>query len=238
MVVNKELTSKLLVAFNVLFLLTGGAAVAIGIWMLFDPGLLDVFYGVYKFLHPSALLIGAGLLTFLATFCGIGGARKENKCVVRTYIVFICIILVVEFVAGGLAFSYRRTVNAEITNHTITIVREKYGSGDRELDYAVDLLQERFKCCGADGRSDYNGSNWSLHYNKVSSKTVPQSCCGDPVKCAKATEDAEVFTVGCRQKLYTLVQDHYLILFGLGVGVGCAQLIGLILAWALSFALD
>ena len=237
MYLSRKVLTKALIAFNILFLLSGCASVAVGIWMIFDPGLLDLFYGMYKFLHPSSLLIGGGLLTFLVTFCGIGGAYKENKCVLRTFIVFLTLIMAAQFVAGGLAFSYRRTVNAEIYNHTLTVVKQRYASGEREVDYAVDLLQERFKCCGASGKDDYIGSEWAA-VNKVPGKTVPESCCRNPIKCAKQTVVGEVFTQGCTEKLYTLAQDRFLVLGGLGVAVGGVQLIIMVLAFALNFALD
>jgi len=236
MPLDKDSMAKTLVALNVIFLLTGCASVAIGIWTLFDPGLFDVFFGIYKFLHPASMLIAAGVLTVFTTMCGIGGARKQNKCLIRMYIVFLVLVMVVEMVAGGLAFSYRRTVKAEISNHTMRVVREKYGSGDREMDYALDLLQEKFQCCGADGAGDYDGSVWTT-YNKVPGKSVPETCCQHPAKCVKQTVESEVFTQGCKQKLNSFVEDHYLVIGGVGLGSGCVQLVIVVVAFIFNHVL-
>lgn len=156
----KKCVKMLLFAFNVVFMLSGFAAVGSGIWMLFDPGRFDKFLGSYQFLYPASILIASGLFVMFVSFCGCCGAIKENKCMLGTYFTMLLLIFCAEVAAGVLGFLFQRRIDSEVQTQANIIIKEKYGTGDRELDYAVDLLQEKLRCCGAVSKDDYIGSQW------------------------------------------------------------------------------
>ena len=51
---------------------------------------------------------------------------------------------------------------------------------------SVDELQEQFKCCGINGREDWNASEWR-NTNGYGYSRVPFSCCRDPGTATTAT---------------------------------------------------
>ena len=48
---------------------------------------------------------------------------------------------------------------------------------------AIDLFQEKVKCCGVAGPADYKGSDWSKLNSTIANKeVVPKSCCKKQVR--------------------------------------------------------
>ena len=101
---------KTLYFFSSLFLVVGLGSVGVGAWILIQFGRLDVMFGIYKLLHPCGMLICAGGLGVLCVWCGVWSVGNRHQCCLRSYIALLILILTGHFVAGGLAFAYRRTV--------------------------------------------------------------------------------------------------------------------------------
>lgn len=222
----KKCIKSLLFAFNVVFMLSGFAAVGSGIWMLFDPGRFDRYLGNYQFLYPASILIATGIFVMIVSFCGCCGAIKEHRCMLGTYFTMLLLILCAEVAAGVLGFLFQDHIEVKIKEQADVIVKQKYGTGLRDLDYTVDLLQEKLKCCGAKSETDYSDSQWIKH-SAQSGKYVPNSCCSDPSRCIKQTVKELVFKDGCNDSLSKLLMRSLTILGGIGIGLACIQLLGM-----------
>jgi len=239
---GKNCIKYLLFSFNVVFWLKGLAAVGVGIWMLFDPGRYNEFLGKYTFTIPASILISAVLFVMCVGFCGCWGAIRENKCMLGTYFTMLLLIFCAEIAAGVLSFLYRDKIKAEITKESKNIIKSRYGTGNTDVDYAVDLVQEKLKCCGAVGPTDYGGPNLneqSEWYKKQKIvKTRPESCCSTPSKCTSETDEAFVYTKGCIDELIVFTKDNLVIIGSVGIGFACLQLIGMCFACCMFFAVD
>lgn len=76
-----------------------------------------------------------------------------------------------------------------------------------------DILQ--FKCCGADGPDDYKTINVTA---------LPTSCCPEFNKEAPTTcTDKDASKIGCKQKVFELLNSKALIFAAVAIAVGLVQ---------------
>lgn len=93
---------------------------------------------------------------------------SESPCLLTTYAVSICILLIGELVAAGLLFHFRNNIAHEVTKG-FEKAMEGYGKEGHEIETeAIDGLQFTFKCCGLKSSDE-----WMTAENH----TYPASCC-------------------------------------------------------------
>ena len=221
--------------FNVIFWLAGLAAVGTGLWMYFDPGRFNKFLGQFTFTIPVAILIGAGLFVSFVGFCGCWGAVRESKCMLGTYFTMLWVIFCSEMAAGVLGLLYLDKIRAVVTDESRDVIKNKFGTGDTDIDFAVNTVQEELKCCGAYGRFDYNESAWSKTI-KNNEKWVPESCCDVQSRCISRTINP--YKRGCIEELINYLKDKMVLIAAVAVGLSGVQLLGMIFACVLFFAID
>ena len=78
-----------------------------------------------------------------------------HRCMLGTFFTMLLLIFCAQIAAGVLGFLFKSHIEAQVQQKAKEIVFMKYGTGDRKIDYAVDLLQEKLQCCGADKWEDY-----------------------------------------------------------------------------------
>lgn len=230
---KKAICKGFVTFFNISFVVYAFGAIAVGIWLLFTGALFDRFHGINKLLYPCAILIAAGILLLLATSSGFYSIAYEHKCMLRTFIAFTLIVAVAKLGAGGLAFEYRLSVKSAISRETATVIRETYGTGDRQTDNDVNLLQEKLKCCGATSFRDYVNSTWIKAFD-ANIKYVPESCCSVPALCTRRTNSSLLYLSGCSEKLYASSDLYLVVLGGVAVAMGGVEFIGVCVAFYLS----
>ncbi|XP_054723395.1 tetraspanin-11-like [Uloborus diversus] len=109
---------------------------------------------------------------------------------------------------------------------------------DTTVTDAWDALQPYFKCCGIAVNYDQSQEVWKRNSNFQSSdKRVPESCCrrrdqasvrqcqGDPGNYAHDKD--------CYMEMKDFVKNHALILGGIGIGIACLLIVGMMLSCAL-----
>ena len=215
--------------------MAGLTAIGIGIWMQIDPGRYNDFLGDYTFTVPSATLIASGLFVCFVGGCGCWGALRENKCMLGTYFFMLLVVFCAEMAAGILAFLYRNEIENTVTKESKDIILNKFGMGNQDIDYAVNLIQQELKCCGADNDKDYQKSQWYLSSNNKD-KRVPESCCNIQTRCVADTKSP--YTNGCISEMSRFLKDNMIIIGTVGVALACTQILGLISACILFFSID
>ena len=148
----------------------------------------------------------------------------------------LLLIFCAQVAAGVLGFLFKTHVQAEVQKQGKQIIMNKYGTGQRKIDYAVDLLQEKLQCCGADKWEDYKDSQWRT--GKGKGKVVPESCCKVPSACTQEQRNENINKFGCTEKLVNLSMRDLTILGGIGVGLACGQLLGMCFSCCLFFAIS
>jgi len=245
----------MLIFFNIIFWLSGCAILGIGIWLTVDSCIL---YQVLDETDPvlqyaAYILIAMGCFVFIVGFLGCCGAIKESKCMLGMYIVFLLIIMAGELAAGILTLVYKDEVLKTATDTLVTKLQKDdiYTKEDGEdkikftaFGLSMSLTQVELKCCGINGSTDYADSTFA---KDNAPQPFPFTCCvmkegttleesmnpeesvADWNKCYAM--DKEFFhDQGCKDGLEDLFTSNALVLIGIGIGIACLELIGIIIA--------
>lgn len=251
----------LLCLFNFAFFWAGTAVLAVGIWLAVDQTSLLVLLkftqteNVLNLLEPlvmrqaAYLLIAAGAFVFIVSFLGYCGAVKESRVLLALYGTFVLVIVALEITAGSLAASYHPEAEKEIKSVLTQSLREHYRTSQQSNAFSVswNLLQGKLQCCGVSSFEDFKGaSQWRA--NKSSSQLIPVSCCklvGDFINFQPESKDCinwpnpsnSHMDRGCYQAMVDYLSENLEMVVGIGVGLGVAQLLGVIFAFCLCHAI-
>lgn len=219
----------LLFAFNLIFFLGGVGLLGVGIYVQLKIGDYVELSSV-KYVTGPIIIIAVGAVIAVIAFFGCCGAIKESRCLLGTFFALMLLIFGLEVAGTALGFVYRAQISDELMkdlNETLS----QYGTPDKKgVTQAFDLLQEKEKCCGVNGYTDWQRTPFTGGNHTF----VPDSCCKD-VKpgCGVipgGTDTSKVNTEGCYQKTLDLLRDNLIIICGIGVAVAVIQLLSMIFA--------
>eukprot|EP00914_Ancora_sagittata_P018242 GHVO01036061.1.p1 GENE.GHVO01036061.1~~GHVO01036061.1.p1 ORF type:complete len:270 (-),score=31.23 GHVO01036061.1:446-1255(-) len=246
----------LLIVFNAIFWLSGACVLGVGLWLLLDDSATQVFglaieaSGDSTFKTACYVLIGIGAFVFLVGFLGCCGAIRESKCLLGLYIFALVVVFVVELAAGILAALYKDKITDELKEQLEKSIAEK-PYYDNDMKYtawglSVNFAQAKFKCCGfiEPDAADYTQQDFNATYGIP----FPYSCCKlkegtdtkeegkvseedveDWTSCqAKNTE--QFYSKACYESVKNWISDNLIILIGVGIGIACLEICGLIFA--------
>lgn len=250
----------LLIVFNAIFWLSGIAVLGVGIWLLVDKeathilGLAIEAEGDSSFKIACYILIGIGSFVCLVGFLGCCGAIKENKCMLGLYIFALVLVFIVELAAGIVAAVYKDKITSELKDKLSDALKndgnvpeKMYYNGDAYTAWGstVNFVQAKFKCCGFKAQ---NGSDYDNFNNTYGKGPFPYSCCmlkntvetknyekvgqddvNNWVEC-QMKKSPQFYTENCFDSLQNWVEDHLVILIGVGIGIACLELFGFIFA--------
>lgn len=241
----------LLIIFNFIFWLSGAAILGVGIWMIVDKNIASYFEVVNldshdKFFRYSAyILIAFGIFVFLVGFCGCCGAIRGSKCLLGMYVFFLVLIFAGELAAGILMIVYKVKIEEKLDNTLKESIQSKYGESTTITD-AWDIVQIQLDCCGGMDPGDYKYSKFDNNSNTV----LPKSCCvlsnkakaeenpkeavaQNYSECVNMTSINYYHTQGCKQGLLDWAKKHSAVLIGVGIGIACLQIFGVVAALCL-----
>eukprot|EP00800_Vazella_pourtalesii_P018551 TRINITY_DN600_c0_g1_i2.p1 TRINITY_DN600_c0_g1~~TRINITY_DN600_c0_g1_i2.p1 ORF type:complete len:327 (+),score=39.60 TRINITY_DN600_c0_g1_i2:110-1090(+) len=155
------------------------------------------FYHTTDYVSGGNLLVVSGLFGIIISIIGALGAvpclfdRQDNLnlwvglVILILYILVLVGIFIFEIAAGAWAYNKWDDVSAFLQNELAEDIQKNYGI-NMGYTASVDELQEQFKCCGINGREDWNASEWK-NTNGYGNHRVPLSCCSDPGTATTAT---------------------------------------------------
>lgn len=191
-------------------------------------------------LEPVAIvLIVLGCVVACLAFLGAFGACCNSKCLLGTYVVFLCIIIIIEIVLAVLFFT--QTVDSQIkTTLQKTFIDNYVGIEDLGIySLASNVLMLMFKCCGLNDYLDFDTDQDMQRTMTVSdgkhsesvNLTTPVSCCkftGDfpeiqfpnITTCASApTDEISNWKTGCWGQVTSSIGSYRLPAIGIVCGV-------------------
>lgn len=172
--------------FNFLFWILGAAALAVGIWAAVDSSFettmqeaLTSLEGFDALIMQKAayLIIVAGAVMMLIGLFGCCGALRESQCCLGVF--FASLFVVLGLIVAIIVIIF-------VKPHAGDDISRKVILDLIKSDKNLDLLQSQLKCCGADGKKDYEEAN----------KDVPQSCEG-------------YVDTGCVHAMHDVLQDIF-----------------------------
>lgn len=212
---GKSLMKTLMFIFNGLVWILGIVLIIIGIVVMVEgQNWNDIIDG--KTVPVSALLIVVGLVIAIIGFLGCCGAMKQNGPMLLIYAIALTIIILIQLVAGILAFIFSDQATEIVTEGLDKGMRE-YGASESYSE-GIDYLQEIFECCGITDAAD-----WSLSADKATywintgnhTNDTPDSCCvtitdncGDGKAIAASADDDDINYSGCFTTLKDWIMDQ------------------------------
>lgn len=215
--------------FNFLFWLSGLVLIIIGAVVRNNYG--DYFSFVSnKFANVSVLIIVVGVVVFIVGFLGCCGAVKENYCMVTTFAVLLAIIFILEIVAGALGIAYKSKVKEEASK-ALGKAEKAYGTANEVGSvHIMDMLQQKFKCCGANGTAGYKGKSGNLTCSFPATNGV--KTCHEGKKCS-----GKLYKKGCEGAFIDFLKKNMVLIGGVAIGIAFIQLLGIIFACILMRAI-
>lgn len=244
----------ILVFVNLIFWAVGLAVVVLGSWMLTDKTfLVSLSEQEHHYNMGLYVLLGAGILIIVVSFLGCCGAFKESQCMLVTFFSLLLVVIVAQVAAGAWLYTNRDRLDELVKDSFAETVKNEYGVIEYRTDI-VDTVQSNFGCCGASGPSDWasskynkdgqSGLSFSVTANANTYK-IPQSCCKnrDSPACHNGLKTSlgsyispEIYAEGCTEKVINALKSQRMIVFGVAIGVGILEFLGLIFSLILCCA--
>ncbi|XP_041367874.1 CD151 antigen-like [Gigantopelta aegis] len=222
-----------LFVFNIMFWITGVAFLSVGVWTMMVKHKYVSLLGNSTYPATTILFIVTGVFIILVGALGCLGALRNIRCCLVMYAFLLLMIFLLEAIAGVLAYMYEGSIKEELTRNLNKTIIENYNF-DSTISDAVDNLQKQFHCCGAESYRDWRWSRW-LKLDQITKNKAPDSCCISPAeKCAVSISASNIYHTGCSPQLERFIKRHLIVIGGIGLGLCCIQVFGIIFACCLA----
>ncbi|XP_056222342.1 CD63 antigen-like isoform X1 [Seriola aureovittata] len=208
--------------FNTLFLASGVALITIGVLQYSTYTQIGTFAGG-GLSKIAIVLIAVGVTIALISLLGHVGAFVNNSSMVTCFICLLIVIILLEVFTGAAFYIFRsRTallqMNSGINSKAQEVISE-YSPGNR---HAINRVQEKFSCCGADSYEDWSESvGWENH------DAVPDSCC--VVKTEGCGQDKSLaHKKGCTWAIKLFLLKNLVWVGAVCIALGVAELFGVL----------
>ncbi|KAH7639076.1 tetraspanin-11-like protein [Dermatophagoides farinae] len=225
--VGKGIKFAMFAANGVIFV--GGLVVfAIGVWTLADRSFMERLLGSNLYITSASLLIAADTIYVVGIF-------------VLLFLIFILMLL-----GGILGYVFRNQVDDRMKRE-MQITISHYGN-DSAITDAWDSVQRNFHCCGIEldgqhGYTIYRQNNPIFGSNNR--RRVPRTCClnlrdeSSVERCMMEPENpTHTYHDDCYDRMKNFVKGHAMLVGGIGIGIACILIIGMVLSMALFCMID
>ncbi|CAF1333481.1 unnamed protein product [Adineta steineri] len=242
----------IMVLFNIIFFLIGALLLALGIYVMVDPRFqklkeflpLNTNPGIEKglsYLEMMAIvIIVLGSILLIIGFLGCCGAMKQVKLFLTCYAIIVGLIIVFEIAITIYFIVFQSNFKEKFVPKLQESIKNTYegplglmgsdGPKPTPVSLAWDFIMYNFKCCGVEGKSDFDGT---IKWNRTNPWGTPSlletmafryplTCCPlqnvqpdwnnlpvdqlkDVAYCAASGKD--VYETGCYQKLVDLLNS-------------------------------
>ncbi|EEC10430.1 tetraspanin, putative, partial [Ixodes scapularis] len=206
---------------NFIIMVGGVVVFAVGIWTLADRSFMERLLGTDLYVSSASILIATGVVVTIISFLGCLGAFKEIKCMLLTFFIILFMIFITMLVGGILGYVFRNEVDDRMYQEMVMSI--PMYKNDSVVTDAWDAVQQHVM--------------WALknsHFNQ--NHQVPESCC---IKkewlhaCLKSPSDRDTYMDSCHEKVRDFVKGHAVIVGGIGIGISCLLVVGMVLSCAM-----
>lgn len=227
----------LLVIFNFLIVLAGLTLIVAGALVQTKFNEYLSFFGGSANAAAIFLLI-VGVIVFVIGFFGCCGAIKENHCMVVTFVVLLCVVLILEVAAAIVAFVLRDKITSTVEKEMMNATQNYGGKSHDGVTKAWDRVQTQFMCCGG-----FNFTDWKTNDYLKNTSSVPDTCCKNVSQnCGKGmfnnpARHTFIYEDGCVVTFTGWVRTNIVVVGGVAAGLTVIELIGIIIAGCLAAAI-
>ncbi|XP_064399862.1 CD82 antigen-like [Halichondria panicea] len=216
---------------NTVFALIGLGLTGLGIYLLASGNDLQFITG-NQYANGGALILIAGLITFIIALVGLIGAAGMWSCVIAFYIVFMTLVVILEIVAGVLGFVYQMELG-EIVAVRVTSAFDTFNAEDNDVTALVNFMQGEFQCCGYDSYEDWLDTPYLNN-----TQLFPDSCnCtnASTVDCISVPEvpNQMIYDRNCSAGVRSFLEENLIVIGAVGITFGVLELFGLGISIAL-----
>lgn len=225
----------LLFAFNLVFWLIGLVVLGLGVWLFVAYGKFLNELGGVQYLNVPILFITVGSIIAALGFLGCFSACTENKCCLRFFASVLVLTLILELVAGILAYVNRSAVGSELEKQLRKSMKDYDTSAHVKSSW--DFLQTTFDCCGT-----RNGTEWRTDggsgFRLNNATLVPNSCCSSSTCPSEAKINAHphsgsnytVWERGCYEAIKSQLTGRYVVSGAVAIVLFLIQIAGVAFA--------
>ncbi|KAG9491071.1 hypothetical protein GDO78_006436 [Eleutherodactylus coqui] len=196
-----------------------------GLWTLLEKSSYIAFLANSTLSVSAYILIFAGSVVMVTGFLGCCSLIREHKTCLSIYLAILISVYTAEL-AAGISEELKESLNETIV-HT-------YGQpGMTDITYAIDHLQQDFRCCGSTSYEDWSYSLYINTSEYSGHRKVPDSCCKTmTLTCGERDHPSNIYKVegGCIDILEEFIQKHLLLIGAVSIGIACFQLAGVMLS--------
>ncbi|XP_067846270.1 tetraspanin-1 isoform X2 [Heptranchias perlo] len=226
----------IMVLFNLIIFLAGGALLGVGIWVSVDGSSFIKVIGpvssqAMQFVNIGYFCIAIGAVLVLLGFLGCCGAQKESKCLLIMFFAIVLIIFIAEIAAAVVALVYSSFAESLLRAWVTPVLKNDYG---RQTDVTGiwNTTMSELKCCGFTNYTDFYDSYYFTQHNR----TFPSYCCNSTI-CNEAA--AVVSNVqGCFQQLFDILKENANIVGGIAAGICALEIAAMVVSMYLYCKID
>ncbi|XP_009559452.2 tetraspanin-10 [Cuculus canorus] len=179
---------------NLLFLLLGLLALAVGVWGLLAKGSLGGQRLAPLGSDPMLLFVLAGLGASAVSLAGCLGALRSSPCLLRFFVGAVLTFVGLEVLGGLLLLAARHRLRDALRD-TLLLCLLRY-QDEPDLRFLVDEVQRNLRCCGLGSYRDWESNAYfNCSAPGVQACSVPASCCLDPWQNGTVTNTQCAFGV-------------------------------------------
>nr|CDS17982.1 tetraspanin [Echinococcus granulosus] len=168
--------------------------VLLGIGMFFFFENCRTHCTLLQIVLPLALMTFGGV-TIVTTSLGYIGALVVNLCAIRLFIVLITLVFLGQLTAGLTLHNIREDLVSAASKEIRQLIAEAENALKSEADLILEKIQTRYKCCGADGQSDWE-------------QGPPLSCCVNPKLLEGVCSYPGMYVRGCASAMYMYLESN------------------------------
>ncbi|XP_061866960.1 tetraspanin-10 [Colius striatus] len=164
---------------NLLFLLLGLLALAVGLWGLVAKGSLAGERLAPLGSDPMLLFVLAGLGASTISLAGCLGSLRSSPCLLRFFVGAVLAFAGLEVLGGLLLLAARQRLRDGLRDALLLCLLRYQDEPD--LRFLVDEVQRSLSCCGLGSYRDWETNPYfNCSAPGVQACSVPASCCLDP----------------------------------------------------------
>ncbi|XP_068007309.1 tetraspanin-10 [Melanerpes formicivorus] len=164
---------------NLLFLLLGLLALAVGVWGLLAKGSLQGERLALLGSDPMLLFVLVGLGASTISLAGCLGTLRSNPCLLRFFVGALLTFAGLEALGGLLLLAVWHQLQDALRDVLLLCLLSYHDEPD--LRFLVDEAQRSLQCCGLSSYRDWEANPYfNCSAPGVQACSVPASCCLDP----------------------------------------------------------